>query len=155
MKIRTQHLLLTVVGLALVSLGRPAMAVTKTPVTFLASSFINVSPGTVWVSANTFHIRGEMDTGIVTGDLTGTISLVVNRDFNVRPVGGLAGSAERGTFTLTTATVTWVGTFTDSGIAGHGANNLEGHGTDGSTILGKIYGQADGSILIQGTIIAP
>ena len=96
-----------------------------------------------------------MDTGIVTGDLTGTISIEVNRDFNVRPVGGLAGSAERGTFTLTTAMITWVGTFTDNGIAGYGANNLEGHGTDGSTILGKIFGQADGTILIQATIISP
>ena len=153
MKVRRQHLLLTVVGLALVSLARPATAVTKTPVTYIVSSITNVSPGTVWVSGSTLHVRGEMDMGIVTGDLTGTISLVVNRDFNERPVG--AGSAERGTFTLTTATVTWVGTFTDCGIAGHGANNLEGHGTDGSTILGKIYGQADGTILVQGIIIAP
>jgi hypothetical protein len=33
--------------------------------------------------------------------------------------------------------------------------NLEGHGTDGSTILGRIYGQADGTILVQGAIIVP
>jgi hypothetical protein len=97
-----------------------------------------------------------MDVAIVTGDLTGTISLVVNTDLNVtNPVGGFAGNSYRGTFTLTTATVAWVGTFTDCGLPGRGANNMEGHGTDGSTLLGKIYGQADGTILVKGIIIRP
>lgn len=155
MKAFLQYLLLAVVGLALVPLARPAMAVTKTPVTFTISSLTTVSPGTEWVSGHTFHLRGEVDTGIVTGDLTGTITVVLNTDLNVNPAVGFTGIQIRAAFSITTATVTWVGRVADSGPLGRGINLVEAHGTDGSMIFGRLYGQADGTFLVEGTIIAP
>ena len=151
-----QHLLLAVVGLALVPLARPAMAVTKTPITFTIGPITTVSPGTEWVSRNTYHVRNEVDTGLVTGDLTGTIAIVFNTDLNVtNPALGLTGIVIRATFTISTATVTWVGRVTDSGPPGRGINLIEAFGTDGSKILGKVYGQADGTFLVEGIAITP
>ncbi len=156
MKTCLHHILLTVVGLALVPLARPALAITKTPITFTISSITTVSPGTAWVSGNAFHLRDEGDTGIVTGDLTGTITIVLNTDLNLtNPAVGFTGIQIRATFTITTATVTWVGGVTDAGPLGRGINLVEAHGTDGSKILGRVFGQADGTFLVQGTIIAP
>jgi hypothetical protein len=155
MKACRQHLLLTVVGLALVPFARPAIAVTKTPVIFTISSITTVSPGTEWVSRNTFHLRDELDTGAVTGDLTGTITIVLNSDLNVaNPAIGFTGIQIRATFAITTATVTWVGRVTDSGPLGRGINLVEADGTDGSKLLGRVFGQADGTFLVQGAIIA-
>lgn len=149
-------LLLTIIGLALAPLARPAVAITRTPVTFTIGSLTTVSPGTEWVSRNTLHVRNEVDTGIATGDLTGTATIVLSTDLNVtNSTVGLAGILIQATFTLSTATATWVGRVTDSGPPGRGTNLVEAHATDGSQLLGRIYGQADGTLLVEANLVAP
>ncbi len=146
-----RYVLLALVGL--VPLVRPATAVTKTPFTVILIFTGIVSPGTEWVTPNTLHVKDEVDVGIVTGDLTGTITAVVNRDLNLK---NDSGCGQRGGFTLTTATVTWVGTYTDCGQTGKGGSNIVvGHGSDGSQMFGNLFGQPDGTILVQGVITTP
>src|SRR5262245_40565534 len=103
MKTRPLYLLLTAIGLALMPVARPAMAVTKTPLTFLTSVTL-VDPGTQWVTGNTLHVRGEVLSGIASGDLTGTSTTVVNTDLNLNnPAVGVTGIQILAKFTLTTA----------------------------------------------------
>src|SRR5215475_1704071 len=107
MKSGRLYLLLTAIALTLMPLARPAMAVTKTPLTFLTTATV-VDPGTQWVTRNTLHVRGEVFSGIVSGDLTGTSMTVVSTELNVNnPAVGFTGIQIRAKFTLTTATVTW------------------------------------------------
>ena len=156
MKARRQHLVLAVVGLSLSLLARPAMAVTKTPITFIVTDVTIVSPGTERVGRNTVHVRNQVAEGIVAGDITGTIAIVLNTDLNVtNPSVGFAGIMFQATFAITTETVTWVGRVTDAGPPGMGTNTFVAHGTDGSKILGGLFGQPDGTFLIEGTITAP
>lgn len=146
-----RYVLLALVGL--VPIMRPAAAVTRTPFTIIMTFTGIVSPGTEWLTPNTLHVRDEVDVGIVTGDLTGTVSVVVNRDINLV---NDSGCGQRGTFTITTATVTWVGNYTDCGQTGKGGSNIViGHGSDGSKMFGNLFGQPDGTILVQGTITTP
>jgi hypothetical protein len=155
MKTRAHYSLLTLLGLALMAVAGPANAVTKTPIAFTII-ITDLSPGTEWFTPNTLHVRGQMIAGIVTGDLDGTIEAEVNTHLNVtNPAVGFAGIQIRSAFAITTATVTWVGTVTDAGPLGRGTNLLVAHGTDGSKILGKIFGQPDGTFLVEGTIMEP
>lgn len=130
-----------------------AVALVRTPVTFVLSFTAQESPGTVWFTPpDTLHVRNEVDTGFATGDLTGAVTAVVNRDLGLDT--GI-GCGQRGTFTLTTDSVVWTGSYTDCGQPGHGINLIVGHATDGSKLFGRLIGQSDGTILVVGTVAAP
>jgi len=131
------------------------MGVTKTPLTFLTSVTV-VDPGTQWVTRNTLHVKGEVFSGIVSGDLTGTSMTVVDTELNVNnPAVSFTGIQIRAKFTLTTATVTWAGTITDSGPLGLGTTHVEARGTDGSILSGALFGLPDGTFLFQGMLMTP
>lgn len=147
MNLRTKHsLLAAVAGLALATLAVPALAVTKTPVTF-TDVFDTVIPGTSWISGHIVHVRGEVDSGVVVGDLTGTISIVFNfdRDLNGPNFTGW------GTAVITTANVTWQGTFRQHDSTG----SFEAQGTDGSKLLGTFIVPFDGTVPTQAIILQP
>jgi hypothetical protein len=153
---RAHHLCLTVFGLVLAPLAQPAIAITSTPITYVVSSLTVVSPGTQWATPNGVHVRGEVFTGIVTGDLKGTTDIVLNTDLNVtNPAVGFAGIQLQATFTITTATITWMGRVTDSGPPGDGINLVVARGSDGSRLQGRIIGEPDGTFLVEGTITSP
>lgn len=138
---------------ALCAAPRTAVALVTTPVTYVLTFTAQESPGTVWFTPpDTLHVRNEVDTGFATGDLTGAVTAVVNRDVGLDS--GI-GCGQRGTFTLTTDSVVWTGTYTDCGQPGRGINLVVGHATDGSKLRGRLFGQPDGTILIVGTVTTP
>ena len=138
---------------ALCAAPSTAVALVRTPVTSVLTFTAQESPGTVWFTPpDTLHVRNEVDTGFATGDLTGAVTAVVNRDLGLDS--GI-GCGQRGTFTMTTDSVVWTGTFTDCGQSDHGINLVVAHATDGSKLLGRLIGQSDGTILIVGTVTTP
>jgi hypothetical protein len=139
-------LLAMVTGVALTTLARPAMAATKTPFTAVAVYDTFGDPERQWYSDGVLHIRGQLISGTITGDLEGTISIVINLNINED------GSNEQwGTFVITTLEVTYEGTFQ----SGNGeTGTFRGEGNDGTSLTqGRFFNDEESHI--EGIILDP
>jgi hypothetical protein len=129
-----------------------AAAATKTSVTFTDTVATVGAPERVWTSEDqVLHVRGQPETTTVAGDLTGTFQLVVNLNLDLTTGNGNLF----GTFTLTTASGTWAGSFradlTPTGASG----TFVGQGDDGSKIMGSFTSISATSFLNQAVILDP
>ncbi len=144
-------LVLTAVVVAVVVAG-PALATsTKTP--FSASTTVTeVDPGNTWMSGHIFHIRGEIDEGPVSGDLVGSITLVINANIDLNS--GMGRTF--GNFTLATSDVTWEGSFSGA-ITGETSSEgrFIGQGTDGTKLKGAFTQVSADTFDLEGTILSP
>jgi hypothetical protein len=123
---------------------------TRTPFTVTEAS-VPIQDGNGWLSGHIFHVRGEVDEGPVTGDLTGTITIVVNLNVDTH-----SGQGELfGTFTLATADVTWSGHYTGSTTSDTSRGRFLGQGTNGSKLDGSFTQNGDGTFTLTGTILSP
>jgi hypothetical protein len=152
---RRAFLLALVSGLTLLALTGPSggtawAKATKTHVSFTDTTTTSV-PGREWQSGPIFHVRGEVETGPVEGDLVGTITVHANVNINVTTGQGVVF----GKFSLVTADVTWSGSFVGklSGDAGHG--RFIGQGTDGSKLRGTFTSIGGGANQDEAAILSP
>jgi len=91
-------------------------------------------PRRFWTSDGQSHLRGEVDSGTVSGDLRGTYSEVFNANFH-----GEEQATTFGSFTITTSSVTWQGVARGKITRGISTGTFVGHGTDGSKIMGGLH----------------
>ena len=134
-------------GLALTTLARPAMAATKTPFAALIVFDTFGDPERQWYSDGLLHIRGQLISGPVTGDLEGTISNVVN--LNVHEDGT---NEQWSTFVITTLGVTYEGT----SRSGNGSTGtFQAQGSDGTSLSQGTYINDEEGTHIEGIILDP
>jgi hypothetical protein len=144
-------LLAAAVCLGLATQAVSARAATKTTVTFTDTVVSVGTPDRTWVKDDVLHIRGQPQTTAVTGDLTGMFSLDANLNLDLPTgIGDLFGK-----FTLTTATVTWAGSFTADITAAGVSGKFVGQGTDGTKILGTFTSIGPTSFLNEAVILDP
>jgi hypothetical protein len=116
---------LTLTALVVVGTTGGAVATAASEESFTATEVLDPDlPGDakVWRDEEgVFHVRDNPRTGVVTGDITGTIAIVENRNVDTN-----TGTGDFfGTFTLTTAEGSWSGHFSGTvGSAGGGAGVL-------------------------------
>src|SRR5713226_7146445 len=122
-----------VAAIALV-FARPALAATKTSFTARVKLVSFGPPRRFWTSDGQSHLRGEVDSGTVSGDLRGTYSEVFNANFH-----GEEQATTFGSFTITTSSVTWQGVARGKITRGISTGTFVGHGTDGSKIMGGLH----------------
>src|SRR5207249_1249531 len=79
-------------------------AATTTDITATATLTVT-DPGNQWVSGGIFHLRNQTQSGPVTGDITGTVTVTGRSDVTVADMTG-KGS---GKFTITAGAGTWEG----------------------------------------------
>jgi len=144
-------LLAAAVCLGLATQISSAGAATKTTVTFSDTVVSVGTPDRTWVKDDVLHIRGQPQTTAVTGDITGTFSLDANLNLDLTTgTGDLFGK-----FTLTTAAVTWAGSFaadiTVAGVSG----TFVGQGTDGTKIVGTFTAIGPTTFLNEAVILDP
>ena len=138
------------------SITRPLFAAaTTTPVS--ASGTLTITdPGKQWVTDDGIaHIRDQVQTGPVNGDLSGSIIVTGRSDLTVATQTG-TGS---GKFTITATGGTWEGRFEGTFDGGVFSGKLVAHGTGdfaGSLLRGTIS-QTDPnrSYTLTGTILNP
>jgi hypothetical protein len=133
-------------------LAQPAGATaTRIPVKFIDTQISSGEPARQWLSGHVFHVRGEVDTKAVTGDLEGTLTSTfgLNVDINTG-AGNIAGS-----FVLATASVSWAGSFNGHLTADGGSGRFTGQGSDGSKLLGTITSIGPDQDVDQGVILRP
>ena len=145
-------LLCLALGCALAAFAGSAVAATKTSVTFTDSVVSTGAPERVWTSDDQIlHVRGQPQTTVVAGDLTGTIQLVVNLNLDLT-----TGNGELfGTFTLTTTTGTWAGSFRGELTATGASGTFVGQGDDGTKIMGSFTSTGPTSFLNEAVILDP
>ena len=138
------------------SLIRPQFAAaTTTPVS--ASGTLTITdPGKQWVSDNKIaHIRDQIQTGPVNGDLSGSITVMGRADVTVATQTG-TGS---GKFTITATGGTWEGSFEGRFDGGVFFGQLVAQGTSdfAGLVLRGIITQsgANRSYMLTGTILNP
>src|SRR5437867_9845010 len=84
--------------------GPSFAAATTTDITATATLTIT-DPGNQWVSGGIFHLRNQTQSGPVSGDITGTVTVTERSDVRVADMTG-TGS---GMFTITAGAGMWVG----------------------------------------------
>ena len=138
------------------SVTRPLFAAaTTTPVS--ASGTLTITdPGKQWVSDDGIgHIRDQVQTGPVSGDLSGSIMVTGRSDLTVATQTG-TGS---GKFTITATGGTWEGSFEGTFDGGVFSGKLVAHGTGdfaGSLLRGTIsQTEPNRSYTLTGTILNP
>jgi hypothetical protein len=108
-------------------------------------------PEEQWTSGNVFHVRGQLNSGDVTGDLEGTASVLANYNLNL-----LTGVATQwGTFVVATDERTWEGVFHGKFTDTENFGSFVGQGTDGSKISGDFTQTGEVAFVLQGTILEP
>jgi hypothetical protein len=122
----------------------------KTPVSFVDSTTLSV-PGRAWVSGHVFHLRQEVDTGTVHGDLEGTITLRVNINTDLHTGRGVVF----GKFWLSAADVTWTGSFNGKLTSDASRGRFIGQGSDGSKLMGTFTQIAPGTDQDEAIILSP
>jgi hypothetical protein len=148
---RRMVLLFLAVGLGLMMFAQSAAAATKTPLTFTDTVASPGTPERTWVSGDVLHMRGQPQTTVAAGDITGGFRLDVNLNVDL-----VTGRGELfGKFALITATVTWEGSFaasiTPEGVSG----TFVGHGTDGTKIMGTFTSTGPATFLNEAVILDP
>jgi hypothetical protein len=139
-------------GCCVAGFAGSAVAATKTSVTFTDTVVSVGAPERVWVSDDqVLHVRGQPQTTVVAGDLTGTFQLVANVNLDLN-----TGTGELfGKFTLTTSSVTWVGSFTAQITSAGVSGTFVGQGDDGTKIRGSFTSISANSFLNQAVILDP
>ena len=125
--------------------------VTKTPFTATITLTEVGAPDRVWESGPILHVRGEPNEGTVTGDLTGTVSIVNNYNLDPRTISGPGW----GTFVIATADITWEGTYRSKLEGGLNMGTFVGHGDDASRIKGSFAQTGEVEFTLEGVIIEP
>jgi hypothetical protein len=151
-QMRRIALALTLALPASMLLAQPAGATaTRIPVTFIDTHTSSGEPARQWLSGHVFHVRGEVDTAAVTGDLQGTLTLTfgLNVDINTGN-GAIAGS-----FVLATASVSWAGSFNGKLTADGASGRFTGQGSDGSKLLGTFVSIGPDQDLDKAVILRP
>ncbi len=97
------------------------------------------------------HVRAQIDSGTVTGDLQGTESDATDLDLSL--VNG--SGADHGTFTLSSTEVIWSGTFAGPVSANLASGDFTALGDDGSLMQGRFTQIGEESFALQGTILDP
>ncbi len=113
----------------------------------------------MWVEGGVFHARGCDQTGTITGDLSGTMVLIVSLDLRAAGEGGpQEGTAQvKGNITLNggngvSYTVSADALFRGGVLTGNIA--MLGVGSfKGTFIVGKLLGIADGLVQVTGTML--
>ena len=127
-------------------------AATTTDITATATLTIT-DPGNQWVSGGIFHLRNQTQSGPVTGDITGTVTVTGRSDVTVADMTG-TGS---GKFTITAGAGTWEGSFEGRFDGGVFSGKLVTHGTGafaGQILRGSISQTAPNRIyFLTGTIL--
>ena len=125
--------------------------VTKTPFTATITLTEVGEPQRTWESGPIVHVREEPNEGTVTGDLTGTVSIVNNYNLDPRTISGPGW----GTFVIATADVTWEGTYRSKLEGGLNMGTFVGHGDDGSRLKGSFTQTSEIQFTLEGVIIEP
>jgi hypothetical protein len=136
-----------ILALAVMLIGRPAPAGTRTPVTFIGT-IVSRTLESFRVSGHIAH-GTQLETGFVTGDIEGTVTILADFHFDINTELGGA----RATVTLVTIDgVIFEGTYELPNP--HTFNGrFRAHGSDGSKLQGTISGQPDGTFLNEGILI--
>jgi hypothetical protein len=110
-------------------------------------------PERSWQSGPILHVRGEPNSGSVSGDLSGPASIINDFNLDLRTIDG----TNRGTFTIASGEITWEGTFRGTLRAGFNEGTFLGHGSDGSLIRGSFTQTDDVGLefLLEGMILQP
>jgi hypothetical protein len=149
---RRSALVIILASLSLAVVAGPATArATATPFAATETTTSQGAPDALWVSGRILHIRGEVDTGTLAGDLVGTITTVIDGNVNLDTGDGTT----HGTFVITTATETWSGTFRGT-ISPDGVNGrFDGQGLNGTKIFGSFTTIAPGVFIDSGVVLDP
>jgi hypothetical protein len=122
------------------TLTRPLFAAATTTPVMATVTLAITAPGKQWLSDSIAHIRDQTQSGSVSGDLTGTATVMGRSDVAVATMDGTAS----GKFTIT-ATAPAVGAFEGSFAGTY----------TGGVFSGKIVGQGTGAFagqILRGTI---
>lgn len=148
----------TLVGLTLflvssLVVGSPASAETFTD--FVEEGrLVSVSePEQTWQSDGILHVRGQLFTAKVKGDLGKGIFLVV-QNYEVDLATGL-GLDSHGTWVLETEAGTWSGIYAIAGGEFLFFIPLVGHGEDGSLLKAEFVPIGSNTAELRGTILSP
>jgi len=131
-----------------------AMATTTT---ITATAPLTVAdPGTMWVSGGIVHVRDLVLVGPVSGDITGTITIVARLDVSQATGNGTTS----GTFTITGTVGGWEGSFQGKFDAGVFSDALVARGSgafEGQILRGSLVQTAPTSNVVRltGTILNP
>ncbi len=148
----------TLVGITLLlaaglAVGSPAGAATFTD--FVEEGrLVSVSePEQTWQSDGILHVRGQLFTAKVKGDLGKGIFLVVE-NYEVDLTTGF-GLDNHGTWVLETEAGTWSGTYAIAGGEFPFFIPLVGHGEDGSLLKAEFVPTGPTTAELRGTILSP
>jgi hypothetical protein len=135
--------------------SRLSAAATITAVT-ATGPLTTADAGTSWVSGGTVHVRDLVLEGPVSGDITGTITVVASVDV----VQATGTGATSGTFTINGAAGAWEGRFHGTFDAGVFSGGLVARGTgayEGQILRASLAQTAPTSNVVQltGTILNP
>ncbi len=130
-------------------------AATRTAISATAPLTIQ-DPGTMWVSGDIVHVRDLVLVGPVSGDITGTITIVARLDVSQATGNGTTS----GTFTITGTVGGWEGSFQGKFDAGVFSDALVARGSgafEGQILRGSLVQTAPTSNVVRltGTILNP
>ena len=97
------------------------------------------------------HVRGQPGQGTISGQVTGTFSLVNN--FNVDPRTGRGDLF--GSFTITIGQGTFSGHYSGTISGGHSSGTFVGQGSDQMKIMGTFQEMSPVADTLQGIILSP
>ncbi|HEV2749184.1 MAG TPA: hypothetical protein VGV12_01525 [Gemmatimonadales bacterium] len=137
------------------NLTRPLSAAATTTLVSASGTLTITDPGKQWVSDDVAHTRDQIQTGPVSGDLSGSITVTGRADVTVATQTG-TGSGE---FTITATGGTWEGRFEGRFDGGVFFGNLVAHGTGdvAGLILRGTISQTEPNrfYMLTGTILNP
>jgi hypothetical protein len=108
-------------------------------------------PDRQWVSGHILHVRGEVDTGTLSGGLVGTITTTINVDVDLATGRGNI----HGSFVIVTASETWTGAFSGTITATTGTGNFIGQGSHGTKIMGSFTQSSATTFILNGVVLDP
>jgi formylmethanofuran dehydrogenase subunit C len=148
---RRSMVALVVAGVGLASLAGPVLAEATTSFTATEITVQMGAPDRVWVSGHILHIRGEVDTGTLAGDLVGTIITTINGNVDLNTGNGTLD----GSFVIATASETWTGSFRGTITPSGGSGSFVGQGVTGTTIIGTFIQTSPTTFIDTGVILDP
>jgi hypothetical protein len=149
---RRTVLALTIAALWLMTLASTTLArATTTSFTATETTVHAGVPDRQWVSGHILHVRGEVDTGTLSGGLVGTITTTINVDVDQNTGRGTV----HGAFVIMTASETWTGAFSGTIGATTGTGQFVGHGNHGTKIMGTFTQTTPTTFVLRGRILDP